>query len=67
MVFPNLEAEMKRSGYTRADIAKVLGIRASSAYGLLSGERTLSIYRAMRIRDSLFPGQAIDYLFKREL
>lgn len=67
MVFPNLEAEMKRFGYTRADIARALDIQVNSAYGLLSGKRTLSIYRAMKIRDRLFPGKTIDYLFENEL
>ena len=62
-LYPNLEAEMKRKGYTRNDIAAALGIHVSGAYLILSGRRKLPISRAAIIRDKLFPGMKIDYLF----
>lgn len=63
MVYPNLLAEMARSGYTVGDLAEVLGIHITGVYLMLKGERNISIKRAKNIRDRLFPGQKIDYLF----
>ena len=63
MVYPNLKAEMARQGYTGSDIAKALGIHVSGAYLLLSGKRSLPIRKAMQIRNELFPGMTLDYLF----
>lgn len=66
MVYPNLAAEMARSGCTKEDIAEVLGIHVSGVYLMLEGKRTLSIRRAMKVRDALFPGLKVDYLFDPE-
>lgn len=63
MVYPNLLAEMARSGYTVEDLAEVLDVHTSGVYSMLKGERNISIKRAKNIRDRLFPGQKIDYLF----
>ncbi len=63
MLYPNLEAEMTRMGYTKDDIGKCLNLHASGVYQMLSGKRKLSISRAFKIRDSLFPGMRVDYLF----
>lgn len=63
MTYPNLEAEMVRKGYTREDIAKALGIHVSGVYLMLSGKRNLSVTRAQRIRNQLFPDMRLDYLF----
>ena len=63
MIYPNLEAEMARRGYTKEDLGKCLGLHASGVYLMLSGKRNLSISRALKIRDSMFPGRRIDYLF----
>lgn len=62
-MYPNLEAEMTRMGYTKEDIGKCLNLHISGVYLMLSGKRTLSITRAKKIRDSLFPGMRVDYLF----
>ena len=63
MMYPNLEAEMVRLGYTKEDIGKCLNIHISGVYQMLSGKRKLSISRATKIRDSMFPGMRVDYLF----
>lgn len=63
MIYPNLAAEMARKKYTKDDIAQVLDIHVTGVYRMLSGERSLSIMRAKLIRDSLFPGMELDYLF----
>lgn len=38
MVYPNLLAEMARSGYTVGDLAEVLGIHITGVYLMLKGE-----------------------------
>ena len=63
MMYPNLEAEMVRLGYTKEDIGRCLNIHISGVYQMLSGKRNLSISRAIKIRDSMFPGMRVDYLF----
>ena len=63
MTYPNLEAELKRCGYTRNDIADVLGIHVSGVSAMMTGKREFSIYRARKLRDALFPDMRIDYLF----
>lgn len=63
MVYPNLEAEMVRAGYTREDIASKLGLHVSGVYQMLSGKRNISLTRAAQIRDAFFPNMRIDYLF----
>lgn len=63
MVYPNLEAEMARHGYTREDIASKLEIHVSGVYLMLSGKRNISLTRAAQIRDAFFPDMRIDYLF----
>lgn len=63
VTYPNLEAELARNGLTREDIATALGLHPSGVYLMLSGKRNISVSRATEIRDKLFPGKAIDYLF----
>ena len=63
MAYPNLEAEMKRSGVSREDIAEALELHVSGVYLMLSGKRNLPIYRAKIIRDKFFPQMKLDYLF----
>ena len=63
MMYPNLEAELKRAGYTKGTIAEALGVHVSAVYRMMSGERKINITKAMEIRDKLFPNMAVDYLF----
>ena len=63
MTYPNLEAELKRCGYTRNDIADVLGIHVSGVSAMMTGKRSFSVYRARKLRDAMFPNMRLDYLF----
>lgn len=63
MVYPNLAAEMARVGVTKENIAEVLGIHVSGVYLMLDGKRKFPITRAKKVRDALFPGLTLDYLF----
>lgn len=63
MLYPNLEAEMKRMNYTRDNVAKALDCSVSAVYKMLSGKQRLTISQAMKLRDELLPGLPVDYLF----
>lgn len=63
MAYPNLSAEMVRKGYTAEVLAGALGVHVSGVYLMLRGERKLSITKAKLLRDKLFPGQPLEYLF----
>ena len=64
--YPNLSAEIKRSGMTQGEFASVIGRRAETVGRWLSGKTEIPIGEAFRIRDELFPGLTIDYLFANE-
>lgn len=66
MMYPNLKAEMVRAGYSNKDLADVLGIHICGISMIFSGTRNLSVSRAVKIRDALFPGMRLDYLFDNE-
>ncbi len=62
-LYPNLEAELKRSGYSREDVARAIGVCASTASLKITGTRNLQLREAKELRDKLFPGLPLDYLF----
>jgi transcriptional regulator with XRE-family HTH domain len=66
LVYPNLEAELRRKGYSREDMAKVLEIHVSGVSAMMTGKRAFSIYRAEKLRNAMFPGMKLDYLFGRD-
>ena len=61
--FPNLASEMARAGYGAKEIASALGCSRYSVYSRLRGEAQTSVAEAAKVRDELFPGMTIDYLF----
>ena len=64
MNYPNLEAEMARSGVTGKMIAELLGVRPSTISEWMNGSTAaFPIIKAKRVRDQLFAGQSLDYLF----
>ena len=66
MIFPNLEAELRRSGISKKEMSERLGLPYGTLFQKLSGARKTSIPDAYKIRDTLFPGMKIDYLFDME-
>ena len=64
MTYPNLEAEMKRAGITGAIVAKRLGVGRNTLSCWMNGaDAAFPIIKAKQVRDELFPGQSLDYLF----
>lgn len=66
-MYPNLLAEMARSGITQAQIAKTLGLSVSSVSQMLNKPCRLRMNEASIIRDRLFPGLPLDYLFSSDV
>lgn len=61
----NLEAEMKRKGISRMDIAKLLGVSYSTIHSRFNGGEWL-YSECVIIRDTYFPDSTLDYLFAVE-
>ena len=67
MSYPNLEAEMKRSGVTGSMIAQSLGVGRSTLSGWMNGAKAaFPIMKAKQVRDEFFAGQSLDYLFDEQ-
>ena len=65
--YPNLEAEMARSGITGAMISNNLGISRGTLSTWMNGaDAAFPIMKAKRVRDEFFEGMSLDYLFDEE-
>ena len=59
----NLEAEMKRIGVTRQDIAGLLGLTYRTIHSRFSGVSEWRYCECVKIRNTYFPGMELEYLF----
>ena len=62
----NLEAEMKRKGISRADIAQTLGVSYSTIHSRFNNNTEWLYSECVVIRDTYFPEHTLDYLFSTE-
>ena len=65
-MYPNLNAEMARRNIKAKEIADVLGMETTSVYPILSGDRKLTVSRALAIKRALFPNLSLEYLFAED-
>lgn len=64
MAYPNLEAELSRSGVTRLQLAALIGKNKSTISNKMHGKNGgFSVAQATAIRNTFFPELSIDYLF----
>lgn len=63
MVYPNLEAELKRNGISRKTIAKDFGLALSTVYSRLSGRTALTVSFADALRKRYKIAVPLDELF----
>lgn len=61
----NLSAEMARFGVSNADIQAVLSCSSKTVTNKLNDATEFSVSEAIAVRDALFPGLRIEYLFAR--
>lgn len=59
----NLEAEMKRIGITRNDIAKLLNVSYRTIHSKFNGESQWQYTECVLIRDEYFHDKKLSYLF----
>ena len=62
-MFPNLKAEMARQGITNEKLAESLGINPATMSAKLNRYDRLKYCECLKIRNSFFPGQNVEYLF----
>lgn len=62
----NLRAELARKGLEVSAITDVVGKTDRSNRDKIRGISTFSITDAIKIRDNLFPGMSLEYLFARD-
>lgn len=65
-MYPNLAAEMSRTGITAEKMAGKIGINVATMSAKINKAGRMKLYEAAKIRDNFFPGMAIDYLFSTE-
>ena len=63
-MYNNLRAEMARKSVLGKDIAKALGTRQATISSRLTGKTEFTFKEALVIRDTFFPHQKMEYLFK---
>lgn len=61
----NLSAEMARFGITNSDIQAVLSCSGKTVTNKLNDATEFSVSEAIKVRDTLFPGFRIEYLFAK--
>lgn len=63
-MFRNLEAELKRKGITRAELAAALGINIATVSEKLTKPKRIKLCEAIQIKDTFFQDMSIEYLFE---
>jgi plasmid maintenance system antidote protein VapI len=59
-----LQGEMVKSGVTRKDIQRIIGVSANTVWRIFNdASRPFTLTEAKKIRDEFFPSQSIDELF----
>ena len=64
MVYPNLEAELKRNNKKREDVAKLLDIHVTTASEKLTVKDRLKLSEAITIKNAWFPTMSMEYLYQ---
>lgn len=60
----NLEAEMKRKGISRSDIARTLNVSYRTIHSKFNGESEWSYADCVKVRNKYFPNMLLEYLFR---
>lgn len=64
-VYPNLLAEMARTGIPASEIAKAINVNPATLSAKINNANRLKLAEAAKIRNQFFPEFAIDYLFSQ--
>lgn len=66
MAYPNLAAEMTRMGITQKDAADRVGVTPETFSRWLTGKGSMPLGKAFELRDKMFEGMELEYLFGTE-
>jgi len=61
--FPNLRAEMARSGVSKERLAECAGCTVRTVDNWFAGNSDIPVHSCFAIRDELFSDMPLDYLF----
>lgn len=64
-MFPNLRAEMARSGMTVKELSEILGVSYETAKNKIHGRTEFKLAEMNTIR-AIFPTYSLEYLFARK-
>lgn len=64
--FPNLRAEMARSGVSKEKVATCAGCTVRTVDNWFAGNSDIPVHSCFAISNELFDGMSIDYLFNDE-
>lgn len=62
-MYKNLEAELKRRGMTKGDLARALKITATTLSNKLSGKSIITLGEALRIKSIVCVSMSLEELF----
>lgn len=65
-MYRNLEAEIKKSGISFADMARKLGLSDLDLQKKINGQSEIGFGEAMIIRNLYFKEMTLEYLFERK-
>ena len=65
-MYGNLQAEMARKNISRREIARQLGITATTLSLKLNGKSNLTLDECVRIKKIIGTDESLDYLFQTE-
>lgn len=63
--YPNLIAEMARTGIQASEVAKAIDVNPATLSAKMNDANRLKLAEAAKIRDRFFPEFAMDYLFSQ--
>ena len=68
MLYPNLEAEMKRFGVDQRDIAQTTGKHVTTISDWMNGkvDSAFPVKQTIKVQRELFPELPIEYLFDEQ-
>jgi plasmid maintenance system antidote protein VapI len=66
-MYVNLKVELARRGWSQTKLAEESGISRVNLCRILNGQRKISLYNAMRIKEALGTDLQLEELFKDEV
>lgn len=66
-MYPNLEAEIARKGFTNADLSQICGIAEKSFSNKRTGKTEFVLSEMKALKNKCFPNCSLEYLFEERV